>query len=227
LKSGQNKGEGMGTRFFTDKIIQKTKDFHGHMCPGLAIGIRAAELALREIGPRDEDEEILAVVETDMCAVDAIQFLTGCTFGKGNLIHRDFGKRAFSFYRRVDGKALRIVALPRALWLADDDEAAERDGLRQKMGGGLSPEERKRFAELQNRLVEKILQAPLGSLFEIKTPLREIPARAQIHRSRTCEACGEEAMETRLRQVGGKLLCIPCSEHSSSLGTSRRKRESI
>lgn len=40
--------------------------FHGHMCPGLAIGVRAAEVALREIGPHSADEEVVAVVETDM-----------------------------------------------------------------------------------------------------------------------------------------------------------------
>ena len=51
------------------------------------------------------DEEIVAVVETEMCAVDAIQALTGCTFGKGNLIHRDWGKNAYTFFRRSDGKA--------------------------------------------------------------------------------------------------------------------------
>jgi formylmethanofuran dehydrogenase subunit E len=31
-----------------------------------------------------------------MCAVDAIRFLTGCTFGKGNLVHLDHGKNARS-----------------------------------------------------------------------------------------------------------------------------------
>ena len=66
--------------------------FHGHQCGGLAIGIQAARLALREVGAPAPDEEIVAVVETDMCAVDAIQALTGCTFGKGNLIHRDWGR---------------------------------------------------------------------------------------------------------------------------------------
>lgn len=48
---------------------------------GLAIGIRAAEIALREIRPHAEDEEVIAIVATDMCAVDAIQYLVGCTFG--------------------------------------------------------------------------------------------------------------------------------------------------
>ncbi|MDQ6799068.1 MAG: FmdE family protein, partial [Actinomycetota bacterium] len=67
------------------ETTRRIVDFHGHMCPGLAMGIRAAEVALAEIGPHSVDEEVVAIVETDMCGVDAIQFLTGCTFGKGNL----------------------------------------------------------------------------------------------------------------------------------------------
>lgn len=50
----------------SEQEIERVAEFHGHMCPGLAIGIRAAELALREIGPHAGDEEVVAVVETDM-----------------------------------------------------------------------------------------------------------------------------------------------------------------
>ena len=32
------------------ELIQETTNFHGHWCPGLAIGIRVAEWALREMG---------------------------------------------------------------------------------------------------------------------------------------------------------------------------------
>ena len=68
-------------------------------------------MCLKEIG-QAADEEVVALVETDMCGVDAIQYLTGCTFGKGNLIHKDYGKNAFTFYRRRDNKAVRMVARP-------------------------------------------------------------------------------------------------------------------
>ena len=47
--------------------------------------------------------------------------LTGCTFGKGNLIFRDYGKNAFTFIRRDDGKAIRVLTRPTA-WGAPDDE---------------------------------------------------------------------------------------------------------
>ena len=49
-----------------EETVERVEAFHGHMCPGLAIGIRAAELALQEIGPHARDEEVVAIVETDM-----------------------------------------------------------------------------------------------------------------------------------------------------------------
>ena len=39
--------------------IEGARRFHGHSCPGLTIGIRAAELALREIGAHAVDEEVV------------------------------------------------------------------------------------------------------------------------------------------------------------------------
>lgn len=49
-----------------DQKLQQVWDFHGHLCPGLTVGLRAAEVALREIGPHSADEEVVAIVETDM-----------------------------------------------------------------------------------------------------------------------------------------------------------------
>ncbi len=95
-----------------EQTVSRVAEFHGHMCPGLAMGIRAAEVALAEVGPHAGDEEVVAIVETDMCGVDAVQYLTGCTFGKGNLVHRDYGKTVFTFLRRSDGRAVRVSLRP-------------------------------------------------------------------------------------------------------------------
>ncbi len=32
--------------------------------------------------------------------------ITGCTFGKGNFIYRDYGKTAFTFFNRDTGKGV-------------------------------------------------------------------------------------------------------------------------
>lgn len=49
-----------------EATLKKIVEFHGHMCPGLATGIAAAQIALREIGAHSKDEEVVAVAETDM-----------------------------------------------------------------------------------------------------------------------------------------------------------------
>ncbi|MFO8089123.1 MAG: formylmethanofuran dehydrogenase subunit E family protein, partial [Desulfatiglandaceae bacterium] len=150
----------MRTKILSEELIRQTIAFHGHWCPGLATGIRAAEWVLIELG-KASDEEIVAVVETDMCAVDAIQFLTSCTFGKGNLIHRDFGKTAFSFYRRRDGKSARLVGR---------DEVRNEfkpllDPLYRKMQEhALTDEEALQLKETKNKVINKIMSCPIEKL---------------------------------------------------------------
>src|SRR5512142_1422997 len=93
---------------YTDDLREAIQ-FHGHLCPGLALGYRVAKAALRELGAdRPQDEELVAVVENDSCAADAVQFITGCTFGKGNFIFRDYGKHVYTIYNRRTGKCVRI-----------------------------------------------------------------------------------------------------------------------
>ncbi len=193
---------------FPPETIDAVIRFHGHMCPGLAIGIRAAEIALEAVG-RDGDEEIVAVVETDMCGVDAIQFLTGCTFGKGNLIHRDYGKNAFSFFRRADGKSLRIVAAPAVFGEAAEELAALH---RRMVRGGLSAADKARWQALREGMTARVMESPREALFEIKPVQGPAPQPARILASRLCDACGEPVMETRLREHGGRRLCAPCFE---------------
>ncbi len=91
-----------------ESVIENAIRFHGHKCPGLAAGIRVSKVVLRELGKPARDEEMVAIVENNSCGVDAIQLLTGCTFGKGNLVFRDFGKSVYTFINRETNKALRI-----------------------------------------------------------------------------------------------------------------------
>ena len=94
--------------------FEEVAAFHGHRCPGLAIGYRMAHAALKALRDvRAQDEEWVAIVENDACGVDAVQYLTGCTFGKGNLIFNDYGKSVYTFYHRASGQAVRIAAKPR------------------------------------------------------------------------------------------------------------------
>jgi len=165
---------------------EKCVDFHGHSCPGLAIGYRVAETALEQLrAMRDEDEELVAIVENDACGVDAIMFLTGCTLGKGNLIYRDYGKQVYTLGSRNSKKALRL-AIKDGAWRGQED---------------LSREER----------MAKILEMPAEDLLNVQTVDMELPPKAKIFTSVQCAQCGENVMEARARVKDGKFACIPCA----------------
>ena len=190
------------------ELIEKTIAFHGHSCPGLVIGIRAAELALQKLAQADRDD-LVAVVETDMCGVDAIQLLTGCTFGKGNLIHKDYGKTAFSFYDRSKNVGFRALLRPDLL----GDAGSELRSLVKKVEAGTAnEEERVRYHKLRDELQERYMNADLGEMFIVTEPPLPVPKPARILSSLKCEACGEMTMESRTRRFDGKTLCWPCFE---------------
>ena len=67
-------------------------EFHGHSCPGLAMGYRMACAALAELkSMRAEDEELVAIVENDACGVDALQCVTGCQTHAFGVLPASFG----------------------------------------------------------------------------------------------------------------------------------------
>ncbi|QQG66567.1 FmdE family protein [Desulfobulbus oligotrophicus] len=190
----------------SEERINKTIAFHGHSCPGLAIGIRAAELALQKFG-NPSDKEIVAVVETDMCGVDAIQFLTGATMGKGNLIHRDYGKMAFSFFHKVTGEGFRAVLNPAAR--SDMDE--EMSELSKKNStGNATEDEIKRLGDLRSAAQTRLMTLPLAEMFVVTELQQGAPRPARVLQSLVCEHCGEKTMESRTRRFAGQTLCIPC-----------------
>jgi formylmethanofuran dehydrogenase subunit E len=190
------------------ELIGKTIAFHGHSCPGLVIGIRAAELALQKLAQADRDD-LVAVVETDMCGVDAIQLLTGCTFGKGNLIHKDYGKTAFSFYDRSKNVGFRALLRPD---LSGDAGSELRSLVKKVEAGTANEEERVRYHKLRDELQERYMNADLEEMFIVTEPPLPVPKPARILSSLKCEACGEMTMESRTRRFDGKTLCWPCFE---------------
>lgn len=191
-----------------DPRFEEAARFHGHTCPGLAFGFRVACAALRELGiNRSEDEELVAVVENDSCAVDAIQVLTGCTFGKGNLIFRDHGKQVYTFFKRSSGEALRIAVE----WQPPPETPAEQAAWERFSAGDRSPETVALVEARKAAKMREVLNTPEAELFQITRPQMLPPSPARILQSLRCERCGEKVMESRSRKVGDNALCIPCA----------------
>jgi len=169
-------------------------NFHGHKCPGLTIGYRMAMAALAFLGvSRAQDEELVAIVENSACGVDALQCLTGCTCGKGNLIFKDYGKQAFTLYNRNTKKAVRAT-----FKFTDIPEDIRAD---------------------RNRFIDWLLGAREDQIVDLKEVVIDEPERAKIVNSVVCEFCSEMVMQTRTQMVNGKTACIPCArKHQQDQG---------
>ena len=163
------------------ELWDKAVAFHGHQCPGLAIGVRAAIIVLENFAAdRAEDEELVCVTENDACGVDGIQAILSCTMGKGNLLLRPTGKQVFSFFGRKSGRTLRLYLKP-------------------------LPEEMTR-----EQKIRYILKAPAEEVFTFGKPSFQLPERARLFRTVICEQCGEGAPEHKIRLQDGKKVCLDC-----------------
>jgi formylmethanofuran dehydrogenase subunit E len=202
--------------------FRKCADFHGHVCPGLALGFQAAQILMKRLGVRKApDEELLAIVETDACGADAIQVMTGCTFGKGNFIFKNYGKHAFSLLDRKKGRAIRASLRPGALDI-DPRQISLSEKIRKEEA---SPEEIARFRQIHEERTRTILQADPESLFKVEEIFPDIPPKATIMESGICDFCGEPTKIDLLRKINGKRMCIPCAkqhgfDNDSSKGNS-------
>ena len=198
-----------------DKVISfggdfgKCIEFHGHACPGLALGFQAARTLMERLEVRKApDEELVAIVETDACGADAIQVITGCTFGKGNFLFKNYGKHAFSLMDRRKRKGVRVCLRSDAVKM--DPESLSLSEKVQK--DEASAKEIERYRQLQQGRVQKILDMDAESLFKIEEITLKIPDKARVMKSGTCDFCGEPAAIDFLREIVGKRICIPCAE---------------
>ncbi|MDO5027800.1 MAG: FmdE family protein [Bacillota bacterium] len=164
-----------------EKLWQKVVDFHGHVCPGVTIGFRAALYAADLLDLKfSTDEEVVCISENDACGLDAIQVILGCTLGKGNLLFHMTGKAAYSFYNRTTGKSVRLVL--------------------KKLDRPMTREESFNF--FHNCQPEE--------MFDLKETTIDLPEPARIFESYSCQACGERTSENFIRLEKGKKLCLDC-----------------
>jgi formylmethanofuran dehydrogenase subunit E len=164
------------------KLFVKAGELHGHYCPGLAIGVRAAWEALHILAVEDRQSlNLYCTLETNACFTDGIQSVFGTTLGKGHLSIRPTGKAAFSFYNDGNGTSVRLVV--------------------KKFGEDLTKQDR----------IERILSAPREEIFTIGDVRFPHPGKSERRRQLPCSLCGEMTEEDKLRIQNGKPVCLDCA----------------
>lgn len=189
----------MNHHFNFETLLLESVKTHGHLCPGQVLGVRMSLLGLKKIGiqdPKGKDKKsIIVFVETDRCATDAIQSVTGCSLGHRTMKFFDYGKMAATFLNLMENKAVRIIAKEDARQKAKD----------------YFPE----FQDKYKAQLEAYKIMPDDELFEtmnVKVEIRteDLPGRPASRVK--CDLCGEFVQDMREIKISGGILCKACAQ---------------
>ncbi len=180
-----------------DEVVELAEKLHGHLAPGIALGVCMARTALRKLGTRRGSKKLIAVSETARCLADGMQAATGATLGRGNAFVENYGKLALTV-ARVDTMLGYRVALRRDAW--------RHSGLLKKWmmrEGKLNREEEQRLASILLNLDEEYLEVT-----PVKIELRGFFENSPIVR---CSRCDENVPEALIIRENGARMCRSCA----------------
>lgn len=194
------------------EFLKAAQLLHGHRCPAMPMGLRAGAAAMNALAvPRAKEKELVAVLELgddhcSHCFGDGVQMITGCTFGKGNILKTGYGKFGLTLIDRATGRAVRVV--PRAEAQAGMKKTKFFQEYRMK---GVPPS---RVPEqVVEPLIEQVMTAPQEQLLLVGAEQQvAVDKKGESFATRPCDACGEMVVEKYLRVVGDRRVCIPCQE---------------
>ncbi len=189
-------------------LLIRTAAMHGHYCPGVALGVMAATKAMQVLKQHSDGmEDLLAVVETNNCFSDGIQYITACTFGNNALIFKDFGKTAFSLVKR-DGTGIRIsTTVDSKDYMRKANPLFSKSYEKVVKGQDHSPEEIQIFKKLGKEKAFACLELDFDKLFVIEEIKIEVPEYAPSFESIICTSCGELVMASRIKDE----QCLDCA----------------
>lgn len=193
LPEGEKNAPRAGMMSDFDVLFEKARAFHGHVCPGIALGTRLTIAGMRELGldPHKPQRSLVVFLEIDRCGADAVQAITGCTLGHRTLKFMDYGKFAATFVDTITGNAVRVAV--------EEKNRKEHDTLDVK--------------DLV-RLLGTIPEPEILTIerVQVAIPPDELPG-SRRHKVR-CSTCGEQVMDNRVIRDTEKILCKNCSAGS-------------
>lgn len=182
-----------------DVLLDKGRNFHGEVCPGIVMGTRIAMAGMRELrmDPFERNRDLMVYVEIDRCMSDAVQAVTGISMGHRTLKYKDYGKFAATFLNISTGKAVRVSA-------AESPRESPKSGKKPESG---KPDMKK--------MVENLSKVPEDELLiieEVKVDIGEHDIPGFPKYKAYCEKCGDRVLDRREVIIDGQTLCKACAE---------------
>jgi formylmethanofuran dehydrogenase subunit E len=180
-----------------EEALKIASQLHGHLAPGLALGVRMSSLAMEKLKLNRGNKKAIAVSETARCLADGIQATTGCTLGHGNIIVKNYGKLALTIGRIDTGRGIRIGLR---------EEAYRFSPLMKKWmmrEGKLTKDEEEELSKSLLELDEKYLEFQY-----VEISLDQNFENSAIVK---CTRCGDLVPEALIVRENGLRLCRSCA----------------
>jgi formylmethanofuran dehydrogenase subunit E len=190
------RGVANGGRSSFEALLERSVAAHGHLCPGQVLGVRMTMRGLAELGlpAPPPPKSVIAIIETDRCAADAVASVSGCSLGRRSLKHYDLGKMAASFLDLSTGRAVRVVAR---------DDSRERVA---RYAPGIEDPHDAQTVAYRLMPDEELLRV---QAIELRLDESDLPGRPR--QRIPCSLCGEHVSDERHVIVAGRPLCRSCA----------------
>lgn len=94
----------------TQALLLKAAQLHGHLCPGLALGVMSATPVMQQIHSRQENpEDYTLTAEMQNCPIDGALFITGCTPGTHRFVQGEHPEKMSFYLKNKDGKGWKVT----------------------------------------------------------------------------------------------------------------------
>lgn len=200
----------------SSELLEEARKFHGHICPFLALGLRASEIALSKLNTVKAGvtetvmEDIIAFVEVNNCFSDGVQVATGCTLGNNSLVYIDLGKNAVTLVARSLKRGIRVYVDSEAIkskYFSEEVLELFKRVVVEKVG---SEEDVRRLDAVWSELGYKMAELPEDELVVQEVEVVKDLERAPIFESVRCVRCNELVMSVRASYVRGRPYCLSC-----------------
>ncbi|WP_347488886.1 FmdE family protein [Desulfoscipio sp. XC116] len=202
---------------FAPLALTKIVQYHGHLCPELVVGYRVGLIAQRELGlTRDKAREFFILAENMSSAIDALQYMTGCTVGNQCFYAYDLGKHVYYLGRfnkcsEEPRETLRIALVNPLVGLNHAGETPVNDIEEKIIAGQAGAAEVEEYRRAINQAVSGLLNAPEGSLFTKSKVFLRSPRAVDGCDYVRCSGCGEMVAKRKAVPVINGFLCQVCA----------------
>lgn len=202
---------GASTQIMVPLPLSNIVHYHGHLCPELAIGYRVGLVAQQELGlSREKAHSFFILAENMTSAIDALQFMTGCTVGNQNFFAYDLGKHVYYFGPVQSGdepqEVLRVALINPVLNLNNKKEVE-----RKIVTAQVTAAELEDYQRAIDEAVQLILDLPEEKLFAKSRVFMRVPPRNSYRSYISCSRCGEVVAAEKSIPRADALLCRVCA----------------